>query len=219
MVRPLPRRHRDKPVRNVGWSPFLLTGHSRWEVFELLDPEPAAPEPPHLEDTWVRGLRSRKRLASPSQRRAILEAGRSPDGEPLFGVHLSGTRTAAYLQPGAGDRSLATLVVDREQVSFRAARRSGADETDFRVVLDLPGLRQRSLPLKDHFLLLRAEQAGPDLATQQGVLTVAVRQMGAPVAVRVGLSRGFSPTADEAESTSLCWLMADGFFSLNDPQT
>ena len=44
--------------------------------------------------------------------------------------------------------------------------------------------------------------------------TDAVQQMGDPVAVRLGLSRAFQGGAGNAA----CWLMADGFFSLKDPQ-
>jgi hypothetical protein len=218
MVRPLLARQRQAPVRKVGWSPFRLERHSRWEVFQLIGPEPAAPVPPHLEDTWVRNLVSCRRLAPRPQRRAILEAGTKPDGDPLFGVHLCGTRTAAYLKSGAGERSLATLVVESRQICFHGTQRLGAPEADFRVTLDMPGLTNRSLPLKDHFLLVRAEQAGADLGTQLKELTRAVRQMGDTVAVRVGLSRGFDPADQEAQDGSHCWLMADGFFSLDDPQ-
>src|SRR5436190_898292 len=50
IVRPLPRSQRDAPVRNTGWSPFQMDGHSRWEVFELISPEVAPPQPPHRED-------------------------------------------------------------------------------------------------------------------------------------------------------------------------
>src|SRR5689334_21639566 len=59
-VRPLLTKYRDAPVRNVGWSPFLIDGHQRWEVFELVGPEPAEPQPPHVEDVWVRTLRPRR---------------------------------------------------------------------------------------------------------------------------------------------------------------
>src|SRR5690349_7506116 len=74
VVRPLPARQRDAPVRNVGWSPFLMDGHSRWEVFELVGIEPAEPLPPHREDVWVRDLRPRRTLANPALRRVILQA-------------------------------------------------------------------------------------------------------------------------------------------------
>src|SRR5262245_1903746 len=75
LVRPLQTKYRDSPVRNGGWSPYLLDGrHCRWEVFELVGPEPAEPQPPHLEDLWVAAMRSLRRTATPAQRRAILEA-------------------------------------------------------------------------------------------------------------------------------------------------
>ena len=34
-IRALFQTQRDVPVRNVGWSPFLLDGHSRWEMYEV----------------------------------------------------------------------------------------------------------------------------------------------------------------------------------------
>jgi hypothetical protein len=42
-----------------------------------------------------------------------------------------------------------------------------------------------------------------------------VQQMGETVAVRLGLSRPFASQGQPP----LCWLMANGFFSLDDPQT
>src|SRR5260370_15011025 len=98
-VRPLLSKFRSSPVRNVGWSAYLMDGHRRWEVFQLLDVQPALPEPPHLEDVWVSGMRSLARLATRAQRRAILEAGRRAAAKPLFGERLTRTRTAAYLDP------------------------------------------------------------------------------------------------------------------------
>ncbi|HTU92484.1 MAG TPA: hypothetical protein VMF69_20550 [Gemmataceae bacterium] len=53
VVRPLPQAQRTTAVRNVGWSPFLLDGHSRWEVFELIDPKSGEPSPPHLESVYA----------------------------------------------------------------------------------------------------------------------------------------------------------------------
>ena len=64
IVRPLPSRARDNVVPNQGWSPFLFDGHSRWEVFELIHPEPARAVAPHLEDVWVTSLKPRRRLAT-----------------------------------------------------------------------------------------------------------------------------------------------------------
>src|SRR5262245_57022886 len=38
VVRPLLAKFRAAPVRNVGWSAYLLDGHARWEIFELIAP-------------------------------------------------------------------------------------------------------------------------------------------------------------------------------------
>jgi hypothetical protein len=221
-VRPLLTRHRTAPVRNIGWSPYLLAEHTRWETFELARPEPSEPQPPHLEDTWVAGLRSRHQLAPMATRRAILEAGLRPEGEPLFGVRLSATRSAAYLQPQTGLRSLATFLVKAEQISFTAVRRMGAGEFDFRVTLRVPGLQGRWLPVKDHFLLQQAERKGPDLNARLGAIRQAVQNMGSTVALRLGLSRPFDARQKDehepAQGSGRCWLMVDGFFSLDNPQ-
>src|SRR5437660_12692443 len=72
IVRPLLAKNRTAAVRNVGWSAWLLDGHSRWEVFELIAPQPAEAQPPHVEDLWVHSLKPRRCLASPDERRAIL---------------------------------------------------------------------------------------------------------------------------------------------------
>jgi hypothetical protein len=217
VLRPLLARHKSAPVRNVGWSPFLLDGHGRWEVFELVRLEPAAPQPPHLEDVWVRSLEPRRRLASPAQRRAILEATLAPADRPLFGEPLTATRSGAYLPPGTGGRSLASVVVPAEQVAFTALWRDGTAEPDYRVALPLPDLDSRILPVKDHFLLSRAEAASADLDARVRALTRAVRQLGEQVVVRLGLSRAFQ-AAPAAAAEGRHWLMADGFFSLSDPQ-
>src|SRR5262245_64692368 len=74
IVRPLLAKHRDADMRNIGWSAYLMDGHARWEIFELIGPEEAALKPPHVEDVWVRSLRPRRRSAPPEQRRAILRA-------------------------------------------------------------------------------------------------------------------------------------------------
>jgi len=78
VVRPLPVKYRGAPVANVGWSPFLFDGHARWEVFELVAPQPARHPPPHVEDVWVRGLRSCHRVANARQRQAVLAATKPP---------------------------------------------------------------------------------------------------------------------------------------------
>src|SRR5262245_10677033 len=74
IVRPLLAKHRDAPVRNVGWSAYLMDGHARWEIFELVGQETATAQPPHVEDVWVRSLRPRGRSATLAQRRSILSA-------------------------------------------------------------------------------------------------------------------------------------------------
>jgi hypothetical protein len=215
VVRPLPARNREGKVRNVGWSPFLFDGHARWDLFELVRPQPADPQPPHLEDVWVQGLQPRRRAADPALRRAILQATTAPADQPLFGAPLEPTRTAAFLPPGAGVRSLATIVVPAHEVTFSVAWRDGCAEPDFRVSLPVPGLSPRILPLKDHFLLRQAETAGGNPDGQVRALQYALRQLGEQVAVRLGLSRPFS-AGGEGEGN--CWLMADGFFSFSDPQ-
>jgi hypothetical protein len=216
IVRPLPARSRGLPLRNAGWSPWLLDGHSRWEVFELAGPVEAPAEPPHLEDVWVRSLRPRRSLAPPDQRQALLQALAAEAEGDLFGAPLIATRATAYVQPGQGCRSLATLVVPASGIYFSAVRREGAPEADVRVALGAPPLGERWLAVKDHHLLLRAEKAGPPLDGMVRELNRAVQAMGERVAVRLGLSRAFRTRPHEGPG--LCWLMADGFFSWSDPQ-
>ncbi len=216
VVRPLPLYARSAPVRNVGWPPEFLNDRCRWEVFELVGPEAAEAQPPHLEDVWVQTLRPRQRMAPPDLRRGILQATQTPDDEPLFGAPLTPTRTSASLAPGAGCRSLVSVVVRVAQVAFGVAVRDGADETDYRVTLPVRGREGRTLSVKDHFLLRRAEVASPTPEGRRRALELAVRQMGPQVVVRLGLSRPFQATP--ARAAGACWLMADGFFSLTDPQ-
>jgi hypothetical protein len=218
IVRPLRVDFRDAPVRNVGWSPYLLDCHVRWEIFELVGPAPAPPQPPHLEDVWVRSLRPRRALASAAQRRTILAATAAATTRSLFGEGLTATRTGAHLTPGVGQRSLATVLVPARTVSFSASWRDGAAEPDFRVQLPVPGLGERLLAVKDHHLLLRAREAGADLDRQTALLDRFVHGLGDQVAVRLGLSRPFQHT-DGQSGEAACWLMADGFFSLSDPQS
>src|SRR5262249_20124440 len=97
IVRPLQVKHREAPVRNVGWSPYLLDGHARWDIFELIGPVSADPEPPHLEDVWVRALRPRRRSATPEQRRDVLKATSVPPSEPVFGASLIFAASTAHL--------------------------------------------------------------------------------------------------------------------------
>ena len=216
IVRPLLARHRDAVVRNVGWSPYLLDGHTRWEIFELVGPHAALPEAPHLEDVWVRSLRPRHCLASAGQRREVLAATVAPEGEPVFGGPLVPTRAAAYLEPGTGRRSLATVIVPAAGIRFSASRRDGVADAEVRVSVPLPGLGERLLPIKDHHLLCRAEQAATDLDGQVAALGRAVQQMGERVAVRLGVSRSFQPA--DGRAPAKCWLMIDGLFSAADPQ-
>jgi hypothetical protein len=213
IVRPLLHKHRDAPVRNVGWSAYLLDGHCRWEVFELIGPVPAAPEPPHLEDMWVRAIRSCRRLATSAERHAILAATSAPPEALLFGAPFETTRAVA-LRSGAGQRSLVTVVVPGEAISFSGSYRGGG-QPDIRVTMPVPGVGERSFPVKDHHLLARAEAASSTLEGRLRALNQAVRQMGGQVAVRLGLSRAFQAGPD---SPGVCWLMADGFFSFSDPQ-
>ncbi|HKI38542.1 MAG TPA: hypothetical protein VKA46_42230 [Gemmataceae bacterium] len=215
-VRPLLSKCRDAPVRNVGWSPYLLDGHQRWEVFELVGPATADPQPPHVEDTWVRALQPRRYSATPEQRRAILQSLAARPGEVLFGTPLLTTRASAYLRPGTGQRSLVTLIVPSVQVGFSACQRQGAAEADVRATIGVLPLANRPLPLKDHHLLLRAEQAARNLNGLAPALTRLVREMGEQVAVRLGVSRPFQ--ASPQRDPGLCWLMVDGIFSLSNPQ-
>jgi hypothetical protein len=217
VVRPLLARNYHLPLRNVGWSAYLLDGRSRWEVLELVGPTPAQPEPPHLEDVWVRELRPRHCLAPPEQRRAILEALVAEAAEDPFGAPLLTMRAGAYLAPGQGRRSLATLEVPGERIRFTAARRDGAAEADIRVTLGVPPLEDRLLPVKDHLLLLAAERSATTLSEEVQALHWAVEQMGAQVVVRLGLSRAFATRSQEG--LGWCWLMADGFLSLAGPQS
>jgi hypothetical protein len=215
VVRPLPSFGRNAPVRNIGSHPHFLHGHWRWEVFELIEPVNAAPQPPHLEDVWVRTIRSRKRLAPPDLRRSILQTTHTPEDQPLFGTPLTETRSSAFLPPGAGCRSLVSITVPAEQITFTVAQREGAPEPDYRASLPVRG-REVIIPVKDHFLLLHAESASPDLEDRRRALGLAVRQMGPQVVVRLGLSRPFQFSPGRSPAT--CSLMADGFFSLADPQ-
>jgi hypothetical protein len=217
VVRPLLARYRDAPVRNIGWSPFLLDGHARWEVFELVRPEPADAEPPHVEDVWVQTLKPRHRTIPPGQRREVLAATMAVPGAPVFGTSLTLTLASAYLDPGTGRRSLATLAVPVNGLRFTASQREGVAEVEVRLALHIPPLGDRPLPFKDHHLLARAEQASPAPEGQAKALDLAVRQMGERVAVRLGLTRPFQPT--NCRGPGKCWLMVDGLFSLANPES
>jgi hypothetical protein len=212
IVRPMPARGRDGPVPNFGWSPYLLDGHARFEVFEMIKPRPGAGLAPHLEDVWVQTLRPRNQLADPDIRRAILQATLTQEARP-FGCDLLPAHDARYLEPGTGRGSLASIVVPAAEVQFTALWRDGSGEPDVRVRLPL-GPDRPILPLKDHFLLSRVESQ-PDLDERLSLLRSAVRRMGDRVVVRLGLS---PPYASANGQPGRCWLMADGFFSPDNPQ-
>lgn len=215
IVRPLQARSRQERVRNFGWPAHLLRGRSRWQAFELIGCEAAEPAPPHLEDAWVRQLKPLQRTATIHERRAILEATMANPGEPLFGATLQATRTAAFLPVGAGQRSLVTATAAADQIAVAGSWRGV--HADLRVELAVPEAGKRWLPIKDHCLLQRTQPADlNDLDGHIAALTAALRGMGPTVAVRLGLSRAFE--APDAKTTPVCWLMADGFFSLADPQ-
>ena len=125
------------------------------------------------------------------------------------------TRYAAYLPPGTGRRSLATVIVPAEEISFSFSRREGAPEPDIRAMLPVQPMGERLLIVKYHYPLRRAEESSNDPARQIAALNTAVMQMGQRVAVRVGLSRPFQ---SDAKQPAMCWLMADGFFSASNPQ-
>jgi hypothetical protein len=216
VVRPLLTKFREAVVRNVGWSAYLMDGHARWEIMELIGPQPADAEPPHVEDLWVRAMKSRRSFAAPAQRRAILAAAMAGPSESLFGVNLASMRTVAYVPTGVGTRSLATLIVSTKRLRFDAVWRENRVEPDIRVEVPLPDLGNRWLPVKDHHLLTRGERAGSDLEQRIKTFHAAVQHMGEQVAVRLGLSRSFQGQGDQP---GVCWLMADGFFSLADPQS
>lgn len=208
---------RDLPPegdRSVSWPAYLLTGRSRWEVLDLVSPRPATPQCPHLEDTWVRSLRPCKRLATPEQRRTILKATAAPTAGALFGAPLRVAGSKTLLLPGEGERSLSTLLVPAGQIGFHSNRRARESaQASRRVDLPFPDLGLRTLPVTDHHLLTWAEQQAQRSGDQAEALNDLVRQMGETVAVRLGLSRPFA-----GEGQPVCWLLANGFFSLTDPQ-
>jgi len=216
VLRPLPIKHRGAASRTVGWSPYLLEGHARWDVFELVKPEPANAAPPHAEDVWVRSLRPRRRSASKEQRRMILAATATNSSADLFGAVLAPSRANLFLEAGTGSRSLATLIVPSARIRFAGSWRKGAFEPDVRVTLPIFEFGDRDVPVKDHQLLLKAEQAGSDMVRKLEYLNAGVHAMGDRVAVRLGLSRAF--VREDTTEPERCWLMADGFFSLTDPE-
>jgi hypothetical protein len=214
IVRPIPAYSDNSSRGNSGWSPYLMDGHSRWEVFEMVRPVPVLPLAPHLEDVHVQALKPCGQLATMAQRRAILQATLTPPGTPFFGIDLLRSQGGCYyLEPGTGERSLVSVEVPSAEVSFTAVWRD--DQPDYRVHLPLPGLSKPILPVKDHPLLCKVEDEPEDLEMRSAYLHGAVCEMGRRVIVRIGLSRSFSPANGQPDR---CWLMADGFFSADDPQ-
>jgi hypothetical protein len=136
--------------------------------------------------------------------------------DSLFGAPLKPARIAAFLPPETGQRSLATIVVPSDEISFSFSQREGAPAPDIRVMLSVPAIGERFLIVKDHHLLARSEAATKEPAKQITFLNQAIQQMGSQIAVRLGLSRAFQGGAHQG--AAMCWLMADGFFSLHDPQ-
>lgn len=214
IVRPIPHTAKKSIHPNVGWSPYLMDGHARWEVFQLQRPEPATTAAPHREDIWVRNLERQRRTASREQRQAILQATLAQPEQPLFGAQLDTSRDSAWMPPGKGDRSLTSVLVPSRDIQFKVVWRDGCDEPDYRVLLPLPDLGVRILPVKDHLLLTCAEEQTNDVEARVAHLRTAIRAMGEQVLVRLGLSRPFT----YERTAPRCWLMADGFFSLEDPQ-
>jgi hypothetical protein len=135
---------------------------------------------------------------------------------PHFGTPLLHTRTSAFLVPGIGERSLVTIEARSEFLFFQASKREGVDGVDVRVRIDVPGVGVKEIPVKDHLLLSKAEQeAGAEPIHLARCLRHAVVQMSDRVAVRLGLSRGYHGGRGQER----CWLMADGFFPLDDSPT
>jgi hypothetical protein len=217
VVRPMPKSNHPLPVRNIGWSPYQMDGRQRWQIFELVGAEPAPPFAPHLEDVWVRELRTQDRFADPGTRRKILEQTAVSNGQPLFGAPFLCPNGKAYLRPGTGSRSLVTVSVPQKEIAFAVASKPGSSDLLYRVKLNVPGLRDYLLPLKDHFLIERARQTAVTGEKQRQEFSRIVGEMGDQVAVRIGLSRAYSATGQEEDA--VCWLMADGFFSAINPQS
>ncbi|MFO0844847.1 MAG: hypothetical protein U0797_21020 [Gemmataceae bacterium] len=129
-------------------------------------------------------------------------------------MHCS--HVGSYLDPGGGLRSLVSVLVPSREVHFTTYWREGAVEPDVRVNLPVPGLGPRIIPVKDHFLLCRAERESRQIDDRLRFLDEEVRRMGPSVLVRLGLSRAFTNGNGQP---GRCWLMADGFFNPNEPQS
>jgi len=214
VVRPLEARAAQK--RKRGWTHWQMDGHSRWEICELVNPKPAGPQPPHLEDVLVRDLKPRRVVAKSAERQAILRATLTPPGQLIFGQPLQTTPRGAWLTPGTGTRSLAGVAVPAGSIVFSCTAKREREQPAYRVSFELPDLGRLNLPVTDHFLLQRAEMAGETPTVRLAALTSIVQWMGDPVVVRLGLSRPYR--GDSSQGAEVCWVMANGFFSLTDPQ-
>jgi hypothetical protein len=106
--------------------------------------------------------------------------------------------------------------VPSEEISFSFCRREGSPDSDIRAMLPVPPMGERIVIVKDHHLLKRVEETTHEAAGQITFINRTLQQMGSQVAVRLGLSRAFQ--GDARQGAAMCWLMADGFFSLHDPQ-
>jgi hypothetical protein len=216
-VRPMPIEFhsttRPGALRNVGWFPSQLGKSQRWDIMHLVGTQSAALEPPHTEDIWVTEMRPAGQSFAQERRSAVLRGTVISGYKPHFGVPLLHTRTSAYLKPGTGERSLVTVTAHGYELFFEASKREGAAAVDVRVRLKLPGVGVKQLPVKDHFLLSSAEQhVGTDPAALAKFLAQEIGQTGKIVAVRLGLSRAF----DVGRGERRCWLMADGFFCIEE---
>ena len=118
--------------------------------------------------------------------------------------------------PNEGVRSLTSVAVRQQQIELFVQRRNYKPDVDFRVRLHVPELEGLVIPFKDHFLLNRAEQAATTDAERLASLKTALAETGEPLIVRLGVSRPYAQQG--SSSLPVCWLMADGFFSANDPQ-
>jgi hypothetical protein len=96
----------------------------------------------------------------------------------LFGAPPTLMHAAAYLLPGTGQRSLATVQAPAGGIRFSGRWRAGAPEPDVQVQIDVAGLGDRFLPVKDHHLLCRAARAGTGLEGQLRTLQGLVAAMG-----------------------------------------
>src|SRR5262245_57352930 len=88
---------------------------------------------------------------------------------------------SVHLDPETGTRSLASLLLTPQDVEFSACSRTGAAEPDIRVKIAAAGLQDRTIPVKDHFLLSDAEKATSDLEGQLRSLSAAIVAMGPQV--------------------------------------